>query len=173
MRLLFTSLIFLFALWNTANAQINYSGKIETGYLSYRYKTIIYEPGPNWKGYYLNEKQNGINLTVINGLSFVDKKLFAGIGLGYLNFEGIHGISVLADFEYLPFKTKLTPLLNLKFGYDHIWNQYEGGTGSMHTEWSGGLNYKLTDKFGLYLKSGVLFTQQSLLVPITMGLRFY
>lgn len=140
--------------------------------MQYMYRTISVDPGPNWKGYNLNEKQNGINLTVINGLSFVNKKLFAGIGLGYLNFEGINGISVFTDFEYLPLKTKLTPLVNLKLGYNHIWNQYEGGTGKMHTELGVGLNYKLKEKFGLYLKSGMLFTQQSFMIPVTLGFRY-
>ena len=140
--------------------------------MQYMNRTISVDPGPNWKGYNLNEKQNGINLTVINGLSFVNKKLFAGIGLGYLNFEGINGISVFTDFEYLPLKTKLTPLVNLKLGYNHIWNQYKGGTGTMHTELSVGLNYKLTEKFGLYLKSGMLFTQQSFMIPVTLGFRY-
>lgn len=140
--------------------------------MQYMYRTISVDPGPNWKGYNLNEKQNGINLTVINGLSFVNKKLFAGIGLGYLNFEGINGISVFTDFEYLPLKTKLTPLVNLKLGYNHIWNQYEGGTGTMHTELGVGLNYKLKEKFGLYLKSGMLFTQQSFMIPVTLGFRY-
>lgn len=172
MRHLLTSTILLFALCNTANSQTNYSGKIETGYMQYMYRTISVDPGPNWKGYNLNEKQNGINLTVINGLSFVNKKLFAGIGLGYLNFEGINGISVFTDFEYLPLKTKLTPLVNLKLGYNHIWNQYEGGTGTMHTELGVGLNYKLKEKFGLYLKSGMLFTQQSFMIPVTLGFRY-
>jgi len=172
MRHLLTSTILLFALCNTANSQTNYSGKIETGYMQYMNRTISVDPGPNWKGYNLNEKQNGINLTVINGLSFVNKKLFAGIGLGYLNFEGINGISVFTDFEYLPLKTKLTPLVNLKLGYNHIWNQYEGGTGTMHTELGVGLNYKLKEKFGLYLKSGMLFTQQSFMIPVTLGFRY-
>lgn len=172
MRHLLTSTILLFALCNTANSQTNYSGKIETGCMQYMYRTISVDPGPNWKGYNLNEKQNGINLTVINGLSFVNKKLFAGIGLGYLNFEGINGISVFTDFEYLPLKTKLTPLVNLKLGYNHIWNQYEGGTGTMHTELGVGLNYKLKEKFGLYLKSGMLFTQQSFMIPVTLGFRY-
>ena len=172
MRHLLTSTILLFALCNTANSQTNYSGKIETGYMQYMYRTISVDPGPNWKGYNLNEKQNGINLTVINGLSFVNKKLFAGIGLGYLNFEGINGISVFTDFEYLPLKTKLTPLVNLKLGYNHIWNQYEGGTRTVHTELGVGLNYKLKEKFGLYLKSGMLFTQQSFMIPVTLGFRY-
>ena len=170
MRHLLTTTILLLALSYVAKSQINYSGKIETGYMIFQYNTIQVDPGPDWKGNYLNE--NGIDINVINGLTFVNKKMFAGLGLGYLNFEGINGVSVFADLEYLPLKTRITPLLNLKLGYDHIWNQYDGGTGTMLTEIGIGINYRLTEKFGLYLKSGMLYTQQSFLIPINIGFRF-
>jgi hypothetical protein len=57
-------------------------------------------------------------------------------------------------------------------GYNHIWNQYEGGTGAVHTEFGVGINYKIKEKFGLYIKSGILITQQSFLLPITLGFRY-
>jgi hypothetical protein len=150
--------------------QINYSIKIETGFLKYRYNTIRVDPGPNWKGYYLNG-ENGIDLNFINGL-YYKKKLFAGIGLGYLNFEGINGLSLFSDLEYLPLKSKLSPLINLKIGYSHIWNQYENGTGTALSELTIGLNYRMTEKIDMYIKSGFLLTQQSSLIPIRLGFRF-
>ena len=153
----------------TTKAQINYSGKIEAGYMNFKHHTVQVDPGPGWKGR-LND--NGIDINVINGLTFLNKKLFAGLGLGYLNFGGINGASVFADLEYLPLKTRITPLLNLKIGYDHIWDQYAAGTGTPLAEFGIGVNYKLTEKFGLYLKSGMLYTQQSLLIPITIGFRY-
>ncbi len=172
MKHLLTTIFLLLALYYVAKSQINYSGKIETGYMKFLNTTIQVDPGPNWKGYNLNEEQNGIDFNVINGLTFLNKKVFAGLGLGYMNFEGTNGVSVFADIEYLPLKTRFTPLLNLKLGYDHIWNQYDGGTGTMLGEVGVGVNYKLTEKFNLYLKSGMLLTQQSSLIPITIGLRF-
>lgn len=138
--------------------------------MRFQYNTVQVDPGPGWKGNYLNN--NGIDINFINGLTCANKKIFAGLGLGYLNFGGTNGISVFADLEYLPLKTKLTPLLNVKSGYSHIWNQYDGGTGTMHTEFGIGLNYKLTEKFGLCLKSGMLFTQQAFLIPINIGFRY-
>ena len=102
-------------------------------------------------------------------MSFTNKKVFAGFGIGYMNFEGTNGVSVFADFEYLPMKTRMTPLLNLKLGYSHIWNQYEGGTETILTEFGIGINYKLTKKYGLFLKTGILLTQQSSLIPISFG----
>lgn len=170
MRHLLTTTILLLAFSLVAKAQINYAGKFEAGYMKFQYHTVQVDPGPDWKGNYLND--NGIDINFINGLSFANKKIFTGIGLGYLNFVGTNGVSVFADIEYLPLKTKITPLLNVKLGYDHIWNQYHGGTGTMHTEFGVGLNYKMTEKFGLYLKSGMLYTQQSFLIPITVGFRY-
>ena len=39
--------------------------------------TIIdVDPGPTWKGYISNEEQNGIDLKVINGISFSNNKLY-------------------------------------------------------------------------------------------------
>jgi len=92
--------------------------------------------------------------------------------VGYLNFEGIEGFSVFTDFQYLFFDTKLKPLANFKVGYNHIWNQYENGTGSALGEVGLGVNYSLTETIGLYLQGGLLMTQQSLLIPIRMGFKF-
>ena len=154
---------------NQGYSQINYSIKAETGFLIYQYNTIDVDPGPNWKGYYLDE-ENGIDFNIVNGVDF-NNKLFAGIGIGYLNFEGINGISVFSDFEYLPLKTRLTPLINLKLGYSHIWNQYENGRGTGLGELCIGLNFRLTEKIDIYAKSGFTLTQQSLLIPLRLGIR--
>ncbi len=151
-------------------SQINYSTKVETGFLKHQSNTIDVEPGKNWKGYNLNN-ENGIDFNIVNGFGFKNK-LFAGLGLGYLNFEGINGVSFYLDFEYLPLKTRLTPLVNLKIGYNHIWNQYENGTGTGLSEFGIGLNYRLTDKIDIYTKSGFMMTQQSLLIPMRFGVRF-
>ena len=138
--------------------------------MKFQYNTVQVDPGPGWKGNYLHD--NGIDINAINGLTFAHKKVFAGVGVGYLNFMGVNGVSIFADLEYLPLKTRITPLLNGKVGYDHIWNQYDGGTGTMLAEINIGINYKLTERFGLYLKSGMLYTQQSFLIPITIGFRY-
>lgn len=151
-------------------SQLNYSIKAESGFLKYQNNTIQVEPGPNWKGYYLNE-ENGLDFNVINGIDFKNK-LFAGIGIGYLTFEGINGFSVFTDFEYLPLKTRLRPMISLKIGYSHIWNQYENGTGTGLGEFCVGLDYRLAGKMGVYAKSGFMMTQQSLIIPIRLGVRF-
>lgn len=172
MRYLLTIVILLLTLSSVVKAQVNYAGKINIGYMKYLDNIVTVDPADNWKGYNLRKEQNGIDFNLINGLSFKNNKLFTGLGIGYMNFEGTNGVSVFADFEYLPMKTRMTPLLNLKLGYSHIWNQYEGGTGTILTEFGIGINYKVTEKFGLFLKTGILLTQQSSLIPIAIGLRF-
>lgn len=155
---------------NQGYSQISYSIKTETGFLRYQNNIIQVDPGPDWKGYYLDEK-NGIDFNIVNEIDFKNK-LFAGIGIGYVNFEGINGLSVFSDFEYIPSGTRLSPLINLKLGYSHIWNQYENGTGTVLGEFCIGLNYRLTEKMVVYVKSGFTMTQQSLLIPIRLGVRF-
>lgn len=157
-------------IFNHGYSQMNYSVKVETGFLKYQFNTVNVDPGPNWKGYNL-EGENGIDLNVINGIDFKNK-WFIGIGLGYLNFEGLNGLSMFSDFEYLPLKTRLTPLVNLKFGYSHLWNQYENGTGAGLAELCFGINFKLTERLDIYTKSGFLINQQSMLIPTRFGIRF-
>lgn len=129
------------------------------------------EPGLNWKGYNL-QGQNGFDVNLVSAISFTD--IFSvGIGAGYLNFEGINGLSVFGDVAYLPFRnTLVTPLINLKVGYSHIWNQYPTGTGTPLVEFSGGVAYRVTEKWSVFLKSGVLMAQQSFFVPIKIGVMF-
>jgi hypothetical protein len=85
---------------------------------------------------------------------------------------GIDGVAIFGDLEYVPLKKRLTPILNLRLGYNHIWNQYEGGKGTMHTEFGLGINYKIKENLGLYIKSGIMITQQSLFLPLTLGFRY-
>jgi hypothetical protein len=171
-RQILTSIILLLVTICDIGAQVQFSGRIETGYQHYLFRTITVDPGPDWKGYNLNEKQSGFNITSINGLTYGKKKLFAGIGLGYLNFEGFGGVSIFGDIEYLQSKNKISPLFDFRFGYGHLWNQYEGGKGTMHTEIGLGINCKYKEKSAFYIKSGLLKTQQSLLLPVTVGFRY-
>lgn len=122
--LIFTLLL----LFSNGYAQLNHSAKIETGFSKYIFRPIQVDPSKNWKEYNLN-KQKGIDFNFVKAFDF-KSKVFIGVGIGYLNFEGINGASLFSDFEYLPLKTRLTPLVHLKIGYSHIWNQYENGTGT-------------------------------------------
>jgi hypothetical protein len=174
MKKLFSIFLFLLTISFSSHSQVNYSGKLEAGFLKYRYQLVQYDvdPGSGWKGYYLNKEQDGIDLNLVNGITLFEKRFFTGIGIGYQNFEGINGFTVFSDIEYLPLKSRFTPILNIKIGYNHIWNQYEGGTGTASGEFGAGVNYKLTEKLSIYLKTGMLFAQQSSLIPIRIGIRY-
>jgi hypothetical protein len=156
-----------------AYSQCRHALKFETGYLYYLDHTItIDSEDPDWKGYKLNGRQNGIDFNIINGISFREHYM-AGIGLGYLNFEGIHGAAVFADLEYAPLKRKISPVLNIKAGYNHIWNQYETGSGSALGEIGAGIKYKVTDNISVHIQAGVLRTQQAQFFPLRLGLGFW
>ncbi len=171
MKHLLTTIFLLIVVVFNTKAQINYSVKIESGFVKFMNNTVQIDPGPGWQGYYLNEGQNGIDINLINGLTIFNERLFLGIGLGYQNFIGIDGISVFSDIEYLPLKSRFTPLLDLKIGYDHIWNQYDGGKGTALTELGIGASFKMTEKLNIYLISGLILTQQSSLIPVRIGIR--
>jgi hypothetical protein len=153
------------------SSQIRYAGKVETGYLTFMNRIIRFDAGENWKGYNLRTEQNAVDVNLINGVRINDK-FFTGIGLEYVNFEGINGGSVFADLEYLPFDTKVSISLNLKMGYNHIWNQYENGTGSVLLEPGASLTYRITERYRVYLKSGLLIMQQATIFPVRIGVGF-
>lgn len=154
-----------------SHSQINYSGKIELGYIIFKHQLIDVDPGPNYRGAHLNTGQSGKEISSSNGISIQDA-FFTGIGVAYQNFEGINGISIYTDIDYRPLKTKLTPVLNVKLGYNHIWNQYENGTKSVLIEIGGGLCYKLNKKRAIYIQSSFYFIQYASFIPIRIGYRF-
>lgn len=154
-----------------AQSQAKYGLKLEVGFLKFLNTTINVDPGPNWKGYYLYDNRDGIDINVINGIIF-NEHLFTGIGFGFQNFEGIDGITVFGDLCVTPFINKLSPMLSFKVGIDHIWNQYENGTLTVLAEIGGALKYKLKNKQQIFLQSGLVLTQQSALLPLRLGIIF-
>ena len=155
----------------TGYSQVGYYGKIETGFSAFFMRTSIVDPGPNWLGYYLNDNQNGAEINLINGIEF-NKKKGVGIGIGYLNYEGIDGVSLFVNFERLPKETKLSSIANLKIGYNHIWNQYENGSGGLQFELCAGGNYWLSENIGIYLQAGIAGMLEALFIPVKIGVRF-
>jgi len=67
--LLFGGLIYSFI--NThAQSQIKYTAKVEAGYQFFLSRPVKYDIGEGWLGYQLGERPNGIDLSLINGISF-------------------------------------------------------------------------------------------------------
>ncbi len=152
--------------------RITFMSKLETGYYNFLNHTLVVDPGPGWKGYYLKEDTNAFNISSVNGISFFDRRTFVGAGIGYLNFNGVHGVTLFAEIEHIFQKTKFSPFVYTQIGHSHIWNQYENGTGTTLVNFGLGLNYKLSDNFGIYFKTGLLYTQQSSFLPMVIGIRF-
>ncbi|MFT2008560.1 hypothetical protein ACMA1I_07785 [Pontibacter sp. 13R65] len=177
--LFITALVIISSL-STGFSQSRYSGKVEISYLYFGFRTITVDAAPNWRGYHLENAQNGIGINLISGFTFKEK-LFAGIGIGYLNFdlnnEGINGICVFSDLEFTPPSyRKFSPYLNTKKGYSQLhsqfWNRNENRTGTALVELGAGLRHRLTEKMEVYLQSGILLSQQSAFFPIRIGVHF-
>ena len=148
-------IFFLFlSIYNEGLAQIKHTFKIETSFLKYRFNVIHVDPGPGWKGYNLTG-DNGIEISFGKALRYKDK-FQVGIDIGYLNFSGINGLSVISGFEFLPSIKKISPLLYFDIGYSHIWNQYEKGTGTALGEIGIGVSFRISEKKIIYVKSGYL-----------------
>lgn len=163
--LLFTTLVF-----GAVQAQFTYEKKVEVSTMRYQFNTIQIEAGPSWQGYYLDD-DDGIDVSFINGLTF-KQRLFGGVGLSYVNFEGTQGLSLFSDVDLYLSKWQFQPYLSLRLGYMHIWNQYEGGRGTALSDFGFGVSYSISPKLNIYLQSGFLMTQQSLLIPLRLGFKF-
>lgn len=168
----YLTFIFLLLTLNSVFAQTKFQSKADVSYLAYRYRTVTVDAGPNWKGYNLDDKQNGVQIASINGLSFLGQKLFAGIGVGYLNFQGINGVSTFAEVEYIPLKKKFSPLAGIRAGYSNIWTQAKESKGSALLDLNLGINFSVNNKHSLYFKSGIAAIQQALFTNFNLGYRF-
>lgn len=148
--------------------------KLESGYMHYLTNIVTVEAAPGWKGYYLHNKQNGFDVNAMYGWDF-NEYLYVGLGTGYLNFQGTQGVSTFSDVDIYVSNSYVNPYFNIKLGYSHIWNQYDGGRGTFLGQFGLGVNFKF-DKYSylsFYVKSGVMLTQQSLLIPVGIGVKFW
>lgn len=156
----------------SAVAQVKYSLKVEGGYLDVEGHTLEVDPGPDWRGYYVENVRAGFDINAINGISLFKQRLSVGLGLGYVNLEGYQGYSIFSDIEYVPMKTRFSPLLNLKIGQNHLWNQYDGGTKTTLGELTIGVNARIKKNLGVYAKIGGLGMQQTFFAVTRVGVRF-
>jgi len=164
-------IIILLQFSNGLNAQNSSCKAIELSYLSYQFALIQYDVDEDWLGYNLPNNENGINFNFSYGKIMKEKLLFS-LGLGYLNFESIHGLEIFSNLRYLVLKRKLSPLINWRVGYNHIWNQYENGKGTAFTDFGAGFNLKFNQKLSISIQTGFLFSQQVLFVPARIGVNF-
>ncbi|TBO43561.1 hypothetical protein [Pedobacter kyonggii] len=153
-----------------AQSQIKYTAKVETGYQFFLSRPVRYDIGEGWLGYQLGGKPNGVDLSLINGISFKNN-LRLGLGVSYLNYERINGYAVFGDLEYVTAKAKISPLFNLKIGRSHINNQYTNGSTETFVDISGGVEHKVGKKLNLQYKAGFRFVHQSIFLPIRIGVR--
>ncbi|ARS39104.1 hypothetical protein CA265_05205 [Sphingobacteriaceae bacterium GW460-11-11-14-LB5] len=154
-----------------AQSQIKYTGKIETGYHLFLARPLKIDIGEGWMGYQLGGTPNGVDLSLINGVSYKEN-LRLGLGISYVNYRGINGYSVFGDLEYVTVKARIAPVFNLKIGSSHINNQYANGSTGTVVDFSGGVEHKVGKKLSLQYKAGFRFVHQSIFLPIRIGVRF-
>ncbi len=160
-------LVLLFISSFNIHAQITKELKLETGYSFYRYRLVYVEPGPDWKGYNIRNKSDGMDINLVYGFKW-KQVVFTGIGLGYVNYNGINGYTFFGETLVYPLKTKIKPQLGVRFGLNHIDNQYVNGSTTSLLEFNYGFNFPI-NRFKITLSSAFSFTQQVFFVPVRLG----
>lgn len=171
MKRILTFIAFLLISTSSFAQKITTYFSSDFGYLAYRFNTIDVDPGPNWKGHYLSDK-DGFDIKVNGGL-ILKERYNVGVGLSYMNFEGVNGLSSYADLGVAIFKNrKFTPIVFWNIGYSHLWNQYAGGTGTLMSDIGLRLHYQISPKLGIQASTGLFNTQQSFIRPYRIGVVF-
>lgn len=165
-------MLFLFLFFNSEhlNAQLKYTARVEYSSLQYGATVIRYETdrgNPN----FLNSGVNGREINVVNGVLIKERGLI-GFGLSYLDFNNINGLSTTLDFEYLPSKRKISPLLNFRYGRAYLKSQNNTNRGSALGGADIGINYKAFKALQVYVKGGAVFTHNASFFTWRGGLRF-
>lgn len=153
----------------SAYSQSKIEGRFEVGYLLFTHVDSQKINLPS-----LQEKLYGVDINMICGLEMT-QKAFIGIGIGYLNFDlnnsGIQGLSAFSTFEFLPPSyRKVNLYFRSNLGYSQLWSRNNNETGTLLVELNIGLKQQLNRKMQISLHSGVLFTQNSFLIPIRLGI---
>lgn len=163
--LLLTNIIFTF----TINAQQKFLHKIECNFVQYGTNIIQVEPGPNWKGYNIND--DVLQLSYIFAKNRPQKIIY-GVGLSYMNFKGYNGLNVLLNMENPDRGQKISPLFGSRIGYSKIWNQYPKGKNSIVAQMNTGVRVKLTERVATGFFIGFQIGQQSIIFPIGLNVKF-
>ena len=95
-----------------------------------------------------------------------------GAGVGYGNYSGDHALQAFFDLQAIFMKTRFSPLLNLKIGYNHLFNQYDGGTRGFIMEGGLGISYRLSEAYIITMQSGGMILQDAAMLPIRIGFLF-
>jgi len=164
--------LFFLLVWSPfgAIAQIKYTGRAEYSAMQYIGTLVKYETDRS-DPYYLDERVNGMEINFVNGIILREKGMI-GLGVSYLNFDKIKGLATTLDFEYLPSKRKLSPVLNFRYGRSYLKNQYDVRKSSAIGGADIGLNYKSGKLIQVFVKGGVAFLHNTGFFTWRGGLRF-
>lgn len=139
--------------------------RYEFGLLRYQMRSFDVDTLRKPKGYAFGEN-NGFEIA-INTAGRINTKNLVGIEYSYFNIKKVAGFTISFNYEYLLFKTRLSPSVGSKLGYSYVKNinNYHSLVGEVNF----GLNYRLKNMNSFYLRTGYVSNQKSLFVPIRFG----
>ena len=174
----------------SANAQfrqdrneVEYMFKFEAGYMPF-VANLGHEGD---YGYYINDLRHIVNANIINGVN-IKQDFFVGLGLGYgytavpNNFgDGWHTALAFVDFDYRPLDVEFSPMVGAKAGASYMMADTPyGNTLTPYCEINTGLNWFFRYEYrnmernylSTYIEIAVAYTQQSIFIPVRLGIRF-
>ncbi len=167
-------ILLLSLLWISfhGNAQYQYSTmrhyiKIEGGALKYYVSTISENSDK------LQLAEDGIAFNGIYGWDF-DEKIHLGLGGGFMSLGDTKGVTAFSEINFYVSNTHINPYTGIRVGYSYIFPEGFASQGDLLAEFVTGLqiNFDLYTYFSIYLQTGFMYTQKSLMVPLRIGLKF-
>jgi len=140
--------------------------KIESGY-------FINYLNPSDDPDALQFSEDGQNINLVFGWDFDEKKVI-GVGAGYLSLDDSEGINVFSEVNFYVSNGYVNPYLGAKIGYAIVWPPNIDGEGSILAEFLTGIKIRLGlySYPSLYVQSGLLYTENTLYLPLRLGFSF-
>lgn len=163
-------------------SKVDYMFKAELGYMPY-----VANLGPESEnGYYIGDMRHLSNANIINGIN-IDQDFFLGLGLGYGYVakpndmaSGWHSALAFVDFDFRPLDVEWAPMVGARVGAHYMMADSPfGNTITPYAEVTTGMNWFFRYEYrnmernflSLYLELSLAYTQQTIFIPIRLGIR--
>ena len=160
-----------------------YMFKAEAGYMPF--VSNIGKAGDN--GYYIDDQRHVANINVINGVNLYQEFFVGlGVGAGYVAqpkdlANGWLSALVFIDMDYRPLDVEFSPMVGARLGASYLMADTPyGNTLQPYAELLTGLNWFYRYRYrnmernyrSVFVELGVAYTQQTIFLPVRVGIRF-
>ncbi len=144
-----------------AYSQVQVTNHAEVGYLFFRKQHIIYDPGPNFQGYFLEGVDGGIHINNSVGITNKKQRYFLGAGAGYLKLKNNVGNTFFFNSNIRFTKAEDTGVFSFKLGTSSL-KKNDGRTQKTpYAEIKLGISSIYNKNWGLKTEFGTSMLQES------------